>query len=399
MSSSYVRATIRNVTKLSSTVRALSLEVEGASQRAFRFRPGQWVDLAVPGTDMVGGYSITSVPEYFDATGLFTLAVKDSKHPPARWVHTSAAEGVEVGVRVGGNFSISETFRKENSLFIAGGIGITPLVSMIELMFAMKADANEPSSVLDTMNDEEYESVKDMLDALDTIMKSQHTGGTGEGAQADASTIEKVFRQMSQPKGKPKPNRKSEMKNQFDPEPEGDDPAIPPKYRDAVLRAKDKYGDLDEEVLVSLIEDRMSQLQGVFTEMENMDEKADIAGGAAPDEQGSAADLPYASLLYSASCEEELLFKDELRKWCDRVVLTVTRESDSDWKGQKGRIDKELIQAALEDIKSNTATLQNGARPETIVYVCGPPKMTEHVVKMLMSLRVPVKNIRYEKWW
>lgn len=95
------------------------------------FSPGQWVDLFSPDLDSVGGYSILSAPWEVEEEGLFTLAVQASRHPMARWVHGSARVGHTVGVRVGGNFCYCNTHREPRpALLVAGGIGITPLLSM-----------------------------------------------------------------------------------------------------------------------------------------------------------------------------------------------------------------------------------------------------------------------------
>ena len=42
----------------------------------------------IPDVDIVGGYSICSTPEQLLMNHQIQLAVKNSKHPPAHWIHT-----------------------------------------------------------------------------------------------------------------------------------------------------------------------------------------------------------------------------------------------------------------------------------------------------------------------
>ena len=97
------------------------------------FRPGQWVDFVVPSRNWIGGFSIASSPN--DLPNL-TLAIKKSSHLPATWVHEESRIGEEVQVQVGGTCVLSplsttpEEFRNAPpSVFLAGGIGISPILS------------------------------------------------------------------------------------------------------------------------------------------------------------------------------------------------------------------------------------------------------------------------------
>ena len=46
------------------------------------------VDFFIPGLATVGGFSICSSPRELKEFNTIELAVKDSQHPPALWVHT-----------------------------------------------------------------------------------------------------------------------------------------------------------------------------------------------------------------------------------------------------------------------------------------------------------------------
>ncbi len=66
-----------------------------------------------------------------------------------------------------------------------------------------------------------------------------------------------------------------------------------------------------------------------------------------------------------------------------KVVYTVTRPSEK-WNGQRGRINKEMIQQEIPDYM------------ERVFYICGPPKMVEAMVRLLKEMSVPDKQIKQE---
>ncbi len=92
---------------------------------------GQWVDFFVTleGAEAVGGYSITSSPA--EQTTI-SLAVKrdGSDHPVTNWLHEDARVGDGVEVSLGGDF-FYEPDEAESVVLIAGGIGLTPLMSIV----------------------------------------------------------------------------------------------------------------------------------------------------------------------------------------------------------------------------------------------------------------------------
>ncbi len=93
-------------------------------------------------------------------------------------------------------------------------------------------------------------------------------------------------------------------------------------------------------------------------------------------------------LLYSNRFEDEIVFKNELDEMQRqnknlKVVYTVTRPSEK-WNGQRGRINKEMIQQEIPDYM------------ERVFYICGPPKMVEAMVRLLKEMSVPDKQIKQE---
>ena len=115
--------TVSSITDISPTVKLLKLTPENPVS----FKPGQWVDFFIPGTQMIGGYSLCSDPR----SPLLELAVKYSTHPPAHWVHKVCRAGSQVQVRVGGDVYLDPNCGEKVVLLVAGGIGINPLLSMI----------------------------------------------------------------------------------------------------------------------------------------------------------------------------------------------------------------------------------------------------------------------------
>ncbi|RIA84238.1 hypothetical protein C1645_423362 [Glomus cerebriforme] len=124
-----------------------------SSTSGFSFLPGQWLDVFIPNVSIVGGFSLTSTPQTYEKTNTFELAIKYANHPPAKWFHEQANIGDEVNVRVGGEFvwdSLKEKQdRTEHVMFIAGGVGINPLISMLESICQDKlSDKNEEKSFI-----------------------------------------------------------------------------------------------------------------------------------------------------------------------------------------------------------------------------------------------------------
>jgi ferredoxin-NADP reductase len=148
---------VTDIVDLTTSIKLYSLKVA----EPIHFRPGQWVDLFIPG-DLVGGFSIVSPPSMLDLDAqTLQLAIKFSKHPPALWMHEQAKVGSELSLRVGGDWyydvetdckefqaktsatpstkkqkkydsSAHVVQRQRHVLLIAGGIGVGPLQSMLE---------------------------------------------------------------------------------------------------------------------------------------------------------------------------------------------------------------------------------------------------------------------------
>ena len=119
------------------TAKVANIKQETASTKSFNlmpyegkidFLPGQWIDLFVSlhGREQVAGYSITSTP---CNTQFISLAVKNSGDDKVtQYIHQSMMEGDTVSFSTGGNCVYVP--EQGNAILIAGGIGLTPLVSI-----------------------------------------------------------------------------------------------------------------------------------------------------------------------------------------------------------------------------------------------------------------------------
>ena len=96
-------------------------------------------------------------------------------------------------------------------------------------------------------------------------------------------------------------------------------------------------------------------------------------------------------LIYSASSEEEYVFRNEL----DRMELEfdqlecdywVTKKMDSRKKYNFGRIDHDVIEKLVTDKSQD-------------FFICGPTEMIDGSVEILLNLGVKQSSLHFEKWW
>jgi ferredoxin-NADP reductase len=68
-----------------------------------------------------------------------------------------------------------------------------------------------------------------------------------------------------------------------------------------------------------------------------------------------------------------------------RTRETVTRETDANWRGARGRLDRAALSELVHD-------------PATLCFVCGPPALVEEMKALLADLGIPARRIRVEEW-
>ncbi|XP_033763004.1 oxidoreductase NAD-binding domain-containing protein 1-like isoform X2 [Pecten maximus] len=101
-------------------------------------------------------------------------------------------------------------------------------------------------------------------------------------------------------------------------------------------------------------------------------------------------------LLYSASCEDELIFQRELSEVakqfsCIDCQYFVTRKPTqlTSPHVKNRRINSEDIQDSLKKLR----------KEKTIVYICGPSPMIEAMETIVQEAGIDRQRIQYEKWW
>lgn len=153
-------ANVAAIAAATPSIRALRLAIPDP---AFRFLPGQWVDLSIEidGTTHTAGYSITTSPMH---PSEIELAIKASaRHPVARWAHQHAAVGDRVRVSQGQGPFVYLPEMSDNVVLIGGGVGITPLLSI----FRHVRDAGLPTQthLVYSVSDSREILFRDELDA------------------------------------------------------------------------------------------------------------------------------------------------------------------------------------------------------------------------------------------
>lgn len=113
-----------------------------ASPSLFRFRPGQFItlDLNIGGQIINRCYTIASAPTRPD-----TLSITVKRQPGGKvsnWLHDTLKPGMEIkAMGPSGDFSFTHHFA-DKYLFLSGGSGVTPLMSMTRTIYDMGADVD-----------------------------------------------------------------------------------------------------------------------------------------------------------------------------------------------------------------------------------------------------------------
>jgi ferredoxin-NADP reductase len=124
----YINATLLAIQQATPKIKIFRLQHEYEN---YVFKPGQWLDLKVPieGKN-IGGYTIISSP---NNKGIVELAIRESlSHPVTQYLYHKINIGDELQITEGqGNFFLKPESLQKPIIYIAGGIGITPILSMI----------------------------------------------------------------------------------------------------------------------------------------------------------------------------------------------------------------------------------------------------------------------------
>jgi NAD(P)H-flavin reductase len=104
-----------------------------------------------------------------------------------------------------------------------------------------------------------------------------------------------------------------------------------------------------------------------------------------------ALHLPHRNigLFYSVRTPDEFAFEEELRGLAHAGEIelrqTVTRATDADWTGPRGRLNREALEELVHD-------------PATLCFICGPPALVDEMPKILADLGIPPGRIKIEEW-
>jgi glycine betaine catabolism B len=92
------------------------------------------------------------------------------------------------------------------------------------------------------------------------------------------------------------------------------------------------------------------------------------------------------TLIYCVRAQAEGFFKTELTELRSRLksfrYVQVLSQPNPDWRGPSGRLTRELIKGAIENLASST------------IFLCGPPPFMDRTRQLLGSLGVDRSMIR-----
>ncbi|KAK4188217.1 hypothetical protein QBC35DRAFT_496970 [Podospora australis] len=146
---------IKSINQISPVIRIIQLSIPPptTSSRSIQYLPGQWLDLYHPPftpNQKPGGFTITSSPSPSSPQNTtIELAIQSSpSNPPAAYLWQDPPTSLlntPVKVRIGGSFVFpppSPSFPVKKVVFVAGGVGINPLMSMLSFISQDPALAN-----------------------------------------------------------------------------------------------------------------------------------------------------------------------------------------------------------------------------------------------------------------
>ncbi|OOG24058.1 oxidoreductase [Thioalkalivibrio denitrificans] len=132
-----VTATIAEIRQVTPRIKSVRLAVD----EGFRYRPGQWIDVAVDsdGETVLAGYSIVSTPT---TRGFIELAVKATReHPVTRYLHERARVGDTVRISPAGQGDFwFEAGMADKVVLLGAGIGVTPLIGILRSIHEQMPD-------------------------------------------------------------------------------------------------------------------------------------------------------------------------------------------------------------------------------------------------------------------
>jgi nitric oxide dioxygenase len=134
---SYLKARISDIRTLTPSVKLFEIDLGGQD---FVYVPGQWVNLELltgEAANQNAAFSITSTP---NGSNAIEIAVKRVEHlPTSRFIHDQLKVGDDINVsEAQGETVLPENIAQNQPLvFIAGGTGVTPFLSMLRKVYSV----------------------------------------------------------------------------------------------------------------------------------------------------------------------------------------------------------------------------------------------------------------------
>ncbi|GAB3220425.1 ferredoxin reductase [Spirosoma arcticum] len=97
-------------------------------------------------------------------------------------------------------------------------------------------------------------------------------------------------------------------------------------------------------------------------------------------------------LLYSVRTAEEIIYRTELEHLASQdasftLAMTLTRQVPADWQGYHRRIDRPILQDAVDSLKELP-----------VCFICGPTQLVEFVANELAAMELPPLDIYTERF-
>ncbi|KAI9329954.1 hypothetical protein BDR26DRAFT_871863 [Obelidium mucronatum] len=134
-----IPVTVESITNSAPNVKTITLNPNANPD--FQFKPGQWIELSFPCTKASpkAQFSISSAPSPEISRPSFQITVKDAyQNPIVKYLHDSSRKpGDSLQGRIGGSFYYKPledipAGDTEKILMVGGGVGIAPLMAMLE---------------------------------------------------------------------------------------------------------------------------------------------------------------------------------------------------------------------------------------------------------------------------
>jgi len=161
----YLKATISDIRNLSPSVKLLEIDLGG---QHFVYRPGQWVQLGLntSGSEQNAAFSITSTPKPNGKSAIEIAVKRIERVATSLFIHDQLKVGDNVTVsRAQGDTVLPENIAQSQPMvFIAGGTGITPFLSMLRKIYSI--DRHFAATLLYSVTNSEeclfYEELQEM---------------------------------------------------------------------------------------------------------------------------------------------------------------------------------------------------------------------------------------------